>query len=1045
MKSANFPNSRVWTPVVCGCLLCGWLVGCTVQRNTASTRLYHNLTTRYNVYYNGLNSFDEAYAALLEGLNESYAQQIAVDPIAYQIADQSGGGKNDGGAFGRSIEKAQKAIKEHSIRVKPPRKPGWRRDPKAIAEQAKTEYNAALSQAWLLLGKSQLYNADVDAASATFAYIMRLYETEAEIRDAARLWQIRCLSLANRAGEAGQIWALLDSTTVMNNRSLRPLYTLSRAEYHLSLKEPKAAISWLERAAPEVKSSTQRSRLYYLLGQLYQELNQRQAAYRAYSRVLALSPRADLDFAARIRRAELSPAGSVEVLKSLGEMSRRSKYRQYLDQIYYAMGRAHLNAVDTLHAEEAFRLAVDTSQSKGQDYALASLALGDIALERRQYLDAHRAYATAMSALPTHYLGYTKRRHIALALEALAQPAETIQREDSLLRLARLPVEERRRIIDSVIQQLKKREAEEAAALARDSIAQLNQDIAARLPGATTTVAAQPQRSGASRPSDSFYFYNPVLLTQGRREFERLWGQRILQDLWRLKKKTGWSGADDRTGSGAIESLLGDMKTEAADSLSQDANTAKLLSDDPHTEGYYLASLPLSLEAQRASEAQIETNLLSLAQLLVDRLERFDHATYTYRQILERFPSTSHAPDILYQLYLLYLRQGLSEEAEQVRLRYIHTYPETTLAAEMSAPGYWDRLRDRDKIIEAIYQKAYEAYYRGEADTVHQAYRRVRQLYPTSAVLPRLLLLSAMSEVFQGSSDAFAAKLQQLQEMITAPEDIQTFGASMLSAIKTGRPIYAGRPYPLYLSYQTPLDSVSKVEGRGFAVSTSEDRFVWVCLSLHKGTIADLLYRVATYNFTQHTQRPLPLTLLPAVRQPALAIGDFATLASAEDYLRAVRSQTDEYNLDECAWIPITQANLSLLITEQEWRQYLYFLKSRQDSKLQVEEELLMKLVEAKPLDSAPSRQAQEDLEQLEGTPPPTIPRERALAEPPMSYEMMKKQEQDRIERQKLEAKAQEQARRQAEATKVTKKRVRLQEKRATQQKQERLKKDSTR
>lgn len=104
-----------------------------------------------------------------------------------------------------------------------------------------------------------------------------------------------------------------------------------------------------------------------------------------------------------------------------------------------------------------------------------------------------------------------------------------------------------------------------------------------------------------------------------------------------------------------------------------------------------------------------------------------------------------------------------------------------------------------------------------------------------------------------------------------------------------------------------------------------------------------------------------------------------------------------------------------------------------------------MKLVEAKPLDSAPSRQAQEDLEQLEGTPPPTIPRERALAEPPMSYEMMKKQEQDRIERQKLEAKAQEQARRQAEATKVTKKRVRLQEKRATQQKQERLKKDSTR
>ena len=63
---------------------------------------------------------------MIEGYKESYSEMIYMYPISAQPKDK----QQTGGPFDRAIEKGNKAIKLHSIKAKPPKKSGWRNDPK---------------------------------------------------------------------------------------------------------------------------------------------------------------------------------------------------------------------------------------------------------------------------------------------------------------------------------------------------------------------------------------------------------------------------------------------------------------------------------------------------------------------------------------------------------------------------------------------------------------------------------------------------------------------------------------------------------------------------------------------------------------------------------------------------------------------------------------------------------------------------------------------------------------------------------------------------
>ena len=124
------------------------LGSCSGRKNTAPSRFYHSLNSRYNIYFNGKTSFDEALKAMNDGYQENYTEQIHLFPVSGLFKEEK---NTTGGPFDRAIEKGNKAIKLHSIKEKPRRKPGWQNDPKQIRLQLQEEFNPFMKHCWLLI------------------------------------------------------------------------------------------------------------------------------------------------------------------------------------------------------------------------------------------------------------------------------------------------------------------------------------------------------------------------------------------------------------------------------------------------------------------------------------------------------------------------------------------------------------------------------------------------------------------------------------------------------------------------------------------------------------------------------------------------------------------------------------------------------------------------------------------------------------------------------------------------------------------------------
>ena len=399
------------------------LVGCSRRVTTPTTRLYHSLTARYNTLYNGETAYTTSLESFVEALQEDYLSPLTLDPLTPLVRSA-----RPAGNFARSISKAEKAIQEHSLQRKPAKRPGWRRDPKAVAEQAKTEYNPALSAAWLLWGKSLFYEGRIDEAQASFAEMAQRYATE---RDQALLWQARCYLQQDRLGESLLLIQRVDSTPQAIAR--HPLlYHTTRAEYYLLSGARARALPHLVEVIARERNTYLRARLEYLLGQTYETLGQREAAVKAYQQAARRSPRPALEFAARLRMTLLRGAKDEALSALLGLLTQRA-YHPYRDQIYLALGEVSLQRRDTLGALGYLGMAIDSATLRGGAVASeAGALLGELQLARRHYPEAWQAFS---KSLPSLGADHPRRQHLEPllpALERLAPLALQLQRSDSL-------------------------------------------------------------------------------------------------------------------------------------------------------------------------------------------------------------------------------------------------------------------------------------------------------------------------------------------------------------------------------------------------------------------------------------------------------------------------------------------------------------------------------------------------------------------------------------------------------------------------------------
>ena len=382
----------------------------------------------------------------------------------YPISAQPKDKPQTGGPFDRTIEKSNKAIKLHSIQAKPAKKPGWKNNPKLVKEQAKEEYNPFLKNCWLIMGQAQFYNADFLQASATFSYIARHYAQEEEVVAEARLWQARCYA------EMGWYYESEDILEKMNKEGIPAAnlkqYAAVNADYLIKNQQFEEAIPYLKTAIKAEKNRKQRARMKYLLGQIYTDLDLGNLAYKAFAEVIRSNPPYELEFAARIRQSEVFVGSNyLKVVKMLERMAKSQKNKDYLDQVYYALGNIYLNREDTVNAIKNYQLGIEKSTQNGMDKAICQIKLGDIYFTQRDYVKAQPCFSGALAGLKKEYKEYARVSKLSAVLDELVVHVEAVHLQDSLQTLAKMPEAERLAIIDKKIEEVKKEE-EEAKALA---------------------------------------------------------------------------------------------------------------------------------------------------------------------------------------------------------------------------------------------------------------------------------------------------------------------------------------------------------------------------------------------------------------------------------------------------------------------------------------------------------------------------------------------------------------------------------------------------
>ena len=891
---------------------------CSTKKNTATSRNWQAFTTRYNVYYNGKTSFDEQLKLQESEYEDDYTRMVLSHPAEAFNDPKMPQPKGD---FKRTLEKMQKAIQLHSIKKKPAKKGNSKKEKDF---RNREEFNPFLHNAWLTMGKGQFFSGDFTGSAATFFYISKHFTWLPDVVTEALLWQARSYIAMGWDYEAENVLHQV-KPKMLANKNLTNLYNLVEAAYLVKTAKYKESLPFLEQAA-KAASGSQKNRLYFLLGQVYAQVGNKKSAYEAFKKAgSGISTAYRTKFNARIKQSEVFTGSNIKgEVRSLKAMTRYERNKEYEDQIYYAIGNLYLSHKDTANAKENYIEAVKKSTRNGIDKAMAQLALGAIYFDERDYVKAQPCYSEALPLINSNYPDYSMLKRRSDVLDELAVYAGNVQLQDSLLTLSKMSPEEQLAVCERLVEELKKREKEEAEAAAREELmakAEANNPN----PMASQSAAAA---GFVTNGDNSWYFYNAMTKNAGKTEFQRKWGARRLEDDWRRRNKTVF----------AFEEVEEEETTEPAegepvDSISAEEKEKIKNENDPHSVEYYMKNIPRTEEQVATCNDIIEEGLYNMGVILKDKLEDYPAARGEFEQLMERYPDNKYLLDTYYNMYLMAVREDDRGAAERWRAMIIDRFPDSGYGRAMTDPDYFNKLREMHQMQEHMYETAYDAYLANQNKTVHALTKQMEDDYPLSPILPKFVFIDALSYLTEGDYTRFKDRLVELLQK-WPDTDMTPMAGSIVKNLNAGREPHKGLGnsrgmiWDLRLSDNQDEPMAPDGQPAHFERDPNKPQYLVIAFPRDSINANQLLYEIARFNFSSFVVEDFDLETMSFGNIGLILVKGFDNLPQLEKY-RTVMAASD-FELPEGARpIMISKANFELLLREgRSFEEYFQFEQS---------------------------------------------------------------------------------------------------------------------
>ena len=853
---------KIWTLLLSALLLVS--VSCSTRSSKFGNRAYHTITSKYNVNFNGKEALKKGVAELDKKRQDNYLEIL---PIYFYPPKQDLTSLFP--AFDKAIEKSSKAVFKHSIFLRG------------------KEFVKTMNEAYMMMGKAYFYKQDYIQAKRVFSYVIETYDWGSV--EEATIWLARCEMQQNYFPQAQSLLTDLNpvmyqkkvktnsirdddqlkikakspakkknkyskyskynkkkTTSIAKNNSKKPgkkgaqkrnitnktrlQYYAAEAEYNLIAPngDVEDAIENIKNALKYKPKKDFKVRLYFILGQLYEKLDQRPAAQNWFLKVIRAAPDYDMEFSARMHLAVNYDGTSVSkkaIMKELGKMLKDKKNEDFKDQIYYAI--SEIARIDEEDADREFYLAKSVAAYTRNDYqrTYSAVTLANIFFDEEEYVKAQAYYDTALMSLSKNFPNYNEIIKKASVLNDLVENLNVIQLQDSLQRIAKMSESERRNWVNKMIANY----TEEERRLAKEE--------SDRMLALNATRGFADVNVNTQGNNNKWYFYNPGLVSQGATEFYRRFGSRKLEDNWRISNKTAMSFEDMATLNEGGE----DKEEEEFDEF---GNPIKKRETDPKKPDYYTQDLPMTKGAIDTSNMKIVNAMYNAAVIYFDQLNDLKRANDMFLKLIQRFPEHELVLPSYYLLWTNYTKLKNSAKADEIKNIFLTKYPDTDYAQLITNPNYYKKLAEQAQENERSYEQLYKVY-------SNKQWERTVQLADALLEKTDNATLAANSSYLKAVAIGQLQGNEALKEVLSIlikeypKEKVTELAKIYLSTLSSSyQPIKVNE-----ITKTEPVTTETSKESP-FNPNIDEQHYIIILVDVHKKNVTDLKYDVANFNST---------------------------------------------------------------------------------------------------------------------------------------------------------------------------------------------------
>ena len=589
---------------------------------------------------------------------------------------------------------------------------------------------------YLAIGSSRDGNSALSISTKEKNSLPKKVFAEPPSRNDAFIWQIRNFLAQDQFAEAASLIVTLRSDPAFPKRLQNDLQEV-QAYWFYKQNIWDSAAAHLVNALDNATNKQEKARWEFLAAQLYELSGNYKEAEKYYAKVSSHTTDPVMDIYARLYTIKVNKDGGDKTIQKnvneLVKMANRDKYTDYRDIIYYMAAQMLLEGNNT---EDAMLLLIKSTQYTNAGNSAqrnkAFLQLAELSFAKKQYRTAHAYYDSLKLDDPSlkDVEALMARKEM---LGRLASSSETINRQDSLQRIALMPEDERRDFIKKIVKQLRKQQG--------------LKDEAPVTKGSPFTTTAPPTLFPTIDQKGEWYFYNASFRTAGQNEFKNKWGNRANADNWRRSAAIN-AGFGNNTGQQDNGNKPGDSNNQPGTDISYDG---------------LFGNLPVTAEQLKISNDSVQQAMFILGKIYVQEIEDCSAGTETFEQLRNRFPAYEKMDEVLFNLYYCYNKNGETAKAAAIKRQMgekhaASNFTSIVTTGKSHAPG------SANPEATKTYEKIYDFFIEGNFDQAVVQKKIADSLYGKNFWTPQLLYIEAVYYIKQ-KNDSTASDI--LNNIIT--------------------------------------------------------------------------------------------------------------------------------------------------------------------------------------------------------------------------------------------------------------------------------------